>query len=160
MSQHADFQKRNGSGTHDVLQLHAKVQQGLTELVFVGDESGSMYALAKDTVGGFNSMLRKNREADGKANVSAVFFSDGTRVALDRVPIEHVRPLNRCDYEPGGSTALLDALGGAISHMAKVQSYQPEGFRAEHVVFAVITDGYENASHRYTYARVKRMIQG
>lgn len=158
MSQHADFQKRNGSGTHDVLKLYGKVQQGLTELVFVVDESGSMYDLAKDTVGGFSSMLRKNREADGKANVSAVFFSDGTRVALDRVPIEDARPLNRCDYEPGGSTALLDALGGAISHTAKVQSYQPDGFRAEHVVFVAITDGYENASHRYAYVRVKWMI--
>lgn len=144
----------------DVRKFQGKVQKGLTELVFVVDESGSMYDLAQDTVGGFNSMLKKNKEADGRANVSAVFFNGGSRVAIDRVPIEQVRPLKARDCEPEGCTALLDALGGAISHTALVQSCQPEGYRAEHVVFVVITDGLENASRTYSYSRVKRMIEG
>ncbi|MGN0070722.1 MAG: hypothetical protein ACI361_02645 [Atopobiaceae bacterium] len=149
-----------GRQGRDVRKLQGKVQKGLTELVFVVDESGSMYDLAQDTVGGFNSMLKKNKEADGRANVSAVFFNGRSRVAIDRVPIEQVRPLKARDYEPEGCTALLDALGGAISHTALVQSCQPEGYRAEHVVFVVITDGLENASRTYSYSRVKRMIEG
>lgn len=149
-----------GGEDRDVLRLHGGTRRGLTELVFVVDESGSMYELAGDTVGGFNATLERNRRLDGEANVSVVFFNDRPHVAVDRRPIEDVRPLGRRDYQPGGCTALLDALGGAISHTAKVQACQPDGYRAEHVVFVVITDGLENASHRYGYGRVRRMVEG
>ncbi|MGN0077125.1 MAG: VWA domain-containing protein [Parafannyhessea sp.] len=158
-AKHGRSEARGGED-RDVLSLGGGVRRGLTELVFVVDESGSMYDLASDTVGGFNSTLERNRRLDGEANVSVVFFSDRSRVAVDRRPIREVRPLGRGDYRPGGCTALLDALGGAISHTAKVQSYQPDGYRAEHVVFVVITDGLENASHRYGYGRVRRMVEG
>lgn len=147
------------SHNHDVFELSGRVQRGLTELVFVVDESGSMYDLQDDTVGGFNSTLQRNKQVDGQANVSVVFFSDRSRVAVDRKPIQEVRPLRHRDYQPGGCTALLDALGGAIRHTAQVQHYQPDGHLAEHVVFVVITDGLENASTTYTYARVRRMVQ-
>lgn len=163
MSQHGygnGTRNRYGSGRvdHDVPEPGGRVRPGLTELVFVVDESGSMNALRDDTVGGFNVTLEKNRRLDGEANVSVVFFSDEARVACDRRPISEVEPLGPDDYQPGGCTALLDALGGAIKHTALVQSCQPDGWRAEHVVVVVITDGLENASHSYTYDRVRRMV--
>lgn len=152
--------RRYGGGRdRDVLELAGRVRPGLTELVFVVDESGSMHALRDDTVGGFNATLEKNRRLGGEANVSVVFFSDESRVACDRRPILEVEPLGPDDYQPGGCTALLDALGGAIRHTALVQSCQPDGWRAEHVVVVAITDGLENASHGYTYDRVRRMVE-
>ncbi len=135
------------------------MKKDLTELVFILDKSGSMADLVKDTVGGYNSLLKQNREAPGEALVSTVLFDHRVEVLHDRVPIDQVKPLTEKDYVPGGCTALLDAVGGAIRYHERVQKILPEEYRPEHTLFCITTDGLENASKRYGYAQVKRMIE-
>lgn len=131
----------------------------LTEIVFVIDESGSMHGLEDDTIGGINALLERNREVGGRAYFSTVLFNTQTRVLHDRVDIAEVPPLRERDYRPNGCTALLDAVGGAIGHIDRVQRYMPAGHKADHVLFAIATDGLENASHKYSYRQVKQLIE-
>lgn len=133
-------------------------KKDLTELVFVIDKSGSMTGLESDTVGGYNSLLKSNREGEGEALVSTVLFDNDAHVLHDRVSIEQVRPLSERDYVPGGCTALLDAVGGAIRYHERVQKNLPESLRPERTLVCIATDGYENASKKYTYPQVKHMI--
>lgn len=135
------------------------MKKDLTELVLIIDKSGSMHGLETDTVGGLNATLEKHRALPGEAIVSLVLFDSSSQVVLDRVPIADVKPLTTDDYRVGGCTALLDAVGDAVQFHAKVQKILPKSHRAEHVVFVIITDGMENASHRRTYAEVKRLIK-
>lgn len=130
-----------------------------TEIVFILDASGSMAGLEADTVGGFNSLIEKNREEPGEATVSTILFSDGSRVLHDRLDIREVPALTRADYRCCGCTALLDAVGGAIGHVDLVQRVQPRGHAADRVLFVITTDGMENASRRFTYPQVKKMIE-
>ena len=130
-----------------------------TEIVFILDASGSMSGLEADTIGGFNSLVEKNREEPGEATVSTIVFSNTSRVLHDRLGIREVPRLTSRDYRCYGCTALLDAVGGAIEHVDLVQRVQPKGYRADKVLFVITTDGLENASRRYTYPRVKRLIE-
>ena len=130
----------------------------VTELVFIIDQSGSMSGLEKDTIGGFNSMLKKQRNNEGVCHISTIFFADESKVIHNRKNIESVEPLTDNDYCPGGCTALLDALGDAMKHTAKVQEMLAEDERADKVMFVIITDGQENASRRYTANEIKRTI--
>ena len=135
------------------------MKKGLTELVFVLDRSGSMAGLEKDTVGGYNTLLKKNKEMPGEAHVSTVLFNQESKVLHDRVDIQKVDPLTERDYVPMGCTALLDAVGGAVRYMGNVQRILPDEYKAEHVLVVIATDGYENASRTYTYREVKSMIE-
>lgn len=130
-----------------------------TELVLIVDKSGSMHGLEADTVGGLNATLEENRKLPGEAFVSLVLFDNASEVVLDRMPLQKVRPLTTADYQVGGCTALLDAVGDAIRYHKRVQKILPKSHRAEHVVFVIVTDGMENASTHRTYAEVKRLIQ-
>lgn len=130
-----------------------------TEIVFILDASGSMRGLEDDTVGGFNSLIEKNREEPGEATVSTILFSGDSRVLHDRIDIREVPRLTRRDYRCYGCTALLDAVGGAIKHVDLVQRVLPAGLRADRVLFVITTDGMENVSRRFTYPQVKRMIE-
>lgn len=130
-----------------------------TEIVFILDASGSMRGLEDDTVGGFNSLIEKNREEPGEATVSTILFSNDSRVLHDRIDIREVPRLTRRDYRCYGCTALLDAVGGAIKHVDLVQRVLPAGLRADRVLFVITTDGMENVSLRFTYPQVKRMIE-
>ena len=134
------------------------MKKNLTELVFILDRSGSMCGLESDTIGGFNSMLKKQKEAEGEAIVSTVLFDDKMRVIHDRFNINDVAPMTERDYYVGGCTALLDAIGRSINKIVNVQRHLPEEAKAEKVIFVIITDGYENASREYTYDKIKRMI--
>ena len=135
------------------------MKKGLTELVFILDRSGSMHGLEADTIGGFNSMLEKQRNAQGDALISTVLFDDEMIVLHDRVPINQMRAMTDKDYFVGGCTALLDALGGAIHHIGNVHKYARNEDVPEHTLFIITTDGMENASTRYTAQRVKQMIE-
>ena len=135
------------------------MNKGLTELVFVVDRSGSMGGLESDTIGGINATLAKNRTVEGEANVSIVLFDTTFDTIVDRKPINEVANLTTKDYQVRGCTALLDALGDTIKHIAQVQGYMPDEYKAERVIFVITTDGLENASSRYSYADVKRMIE-
>ena len=135
------------------------MMRNLTELVFIVDRSGSMAGLESDTIGGLNATLQANREVDGNCNVSIVLFDNSSNVLVDRQPIERVENLTPQQYRVGGCTALLDAVGDAIRYTARVQHILPEEYRAEHVIFSIITDGLENASRRYSYPLVRQMIE-
>ncbi len=134
-------------------------QAAFTEIVFIIDRSGSMAGLEEDTIGGFNSLIEKQKHEPGKALVSAVMFEDDCDVVLDRVPLNKVRPLTRRDYTPGGCTALLDAVGGAIHHIGNLHKYADEKDRPDKTLVVIITDGMENASRRYDFRRVRHMIE-
>ena len=135
------------------------MKKGLTELVFILDESGSMSGMEADTIGGFNSMIEKQRREAGEAYVSTVAFANESRVIHDRVSLEQVEPLTRQQYTPSGCTALLDALGGAIHHIGNVHKYARPEDVPEHTVFVITTDGMENASRRYSYDQVRKMVE-
>ena len=128
------------------------MRKGLTEVVFILDRSGSMSGLEADTIGGFNSLIRKQRKEEGEAIVSTVLFDDACDVIHDRVPIAKVENLTEETYFVRGCTALLDAVGGAIHHIGNVHKYAREEDRPEKTLFIITTDGLENASRRYTYA--------
>ena len=130
-----------------------------TELVFILDRSGSMAGREKDTVGGMNSVLDEHRKADGETNVSIVLFDDRCEVLYDRTPIERVAPLTTKEYYVRGCTALLDAVGGGIKHIKRVQKAMDKKDRADKVIFVITTDGLENASRIYDYAKVKNLIE-
>lgn len=135
------------------------MKKNLTEIVFILDESGSMCDLTSDTIGGFNTMIRKQKTEEGEALVSTVLFSDTSKVLHDRVKIEDVAPMTERDYEAHGCTALYDAIGGAIHHIGNVHKYAREEDVPEHTVFFITTDGMENASHIYGQKKVKDMIE-
>ena len=134
------------------------MKKNLTEMVFILDRSGSMQGLEGDTIGGFNAMLEKQKLEEGEAFVSTVLFNDESSVLHDRVDIQKVAPMTRKDYFVGGCTALLDAVGEAIRHIANVHKYAREEDVPEKTVFVITTDGMENASCKYTYEQVKKMI--
>ena len=135
------------------------MKKNLTEMVFILDKSGSMAGLEADTIGGFNSMIERQKKQEGEALVSTVLFSNGSKVIHDRVDIARVAPLTEREYFVGGCTALIDAIGGAIHHIGNVHKYAREEDRPEHTVFVITTDGMENASHIYASDEVKQMVE-
>ena len=135
------------------------MDKNLTELVFILDRSGSMGGLESDTIGGFNSLLEKQKKVEGKCNLTTVLFDHDYELLHDRINIQAVSPLTEKDYYVRGSTALLDAVGRTISKIEHVQETTAEEYRAGKVMFVIITDGMENASREYTTKKVKSMIE-
>ena len=132
---------------------------GIVELVFILDRSGSMHGLEKDTVGGFNSMIKKQQAQEGECYVSTVLFDSSSEVLHDRIGLADVPEMTEKEYAVGGSTALIDALGGAIKHIKTVHKYaRPEDVPVR-TMFVITTDGHENASHIYSGSDVKKMIE-
>ena len=135
------------------------MQNNITELVFIMDRSGSMSGLEKDAVGGFNSMIERQKKLDGKVYVSTVLFSNSAEVLHDRIDISEIAPMTERDYQVGGCTALMDALGGAIHHIVNIHRYARPEDVPEHTVFVITTDGLENASREYSAEKVRSMIK-
>ncbi|MCC3668904.1 vWA domain-containing protein [Terrisporobacter mayombei] len=133
------------------------MKNDLTEVVFILDRSGSMSGLEGDTIGGFNSMLKKQREEEGKANVTTVLFDDEIEMLHKRVNIKEIKNITSKDYYVRGCTALLDAIGYSINFMINVQKNKKQE-KAKNVLFIITTDGYENASKEYSYEKIKKMI--
>ena len=131
----------------------------ITELVFILDRSGSMSGLERDTIGGFNSMIEKQRKEDGECYVSTVLFDNYSEVLHDRVKLSEIKPMIDEDYTVRGCTALIDAIGGAIHHIGNVHKYARPEDVPENTIFIITTDGQENASHRYSAEKVKKMIE-
>ena len=131
----------------------------MTELVFILDRSGSMSGLESDTIGGFNSMIEKQKKEEGEAVVSTVLFDNESVVIHDRLPLDRVPHMTEKEYFTRGCTALLDAVGGAIHHIGNVHKYARKEDVPEKTLFIITTDGYENASRRYDYEKVRRMIE-
>ena len=135
------------------------MKKNMTELVFILDRSGSMAGLEDDTIGGFNSMIQKQKNEPGEAYVSTVLFDNVSEVIHDRKAIQEIEPMTRNEYYVRGCTALLDAVGGAIHHIGNVHKYAREEDRPEKTLFIITTDGMENASRRYSYTQLKAMIE-
>jgi uncharacterized protein YegL len=135
------------------------MKKGLTEVVFVLDRSGSMGGLESDTIGGFNSMIDKQKTEPGEALISTVLFDDKTEILHDRMPLSKIGKMTDKEYFVRGCTALLDAVGGAISHVKKARKAMPKDERPEKTLFIITTDGMENSSRHYTYNRVKELVE-
>ena len=135
------------------------MKNNITEIVFILDRSGSMSGFEADTIGGFNSTIEKQKKKDGKVYVSTVLFDNESEVIHDRVEIGEIQPMTREDYQVGGCTALLDAIGGAIHHIGNIHKYARPEDVPEHTIFIITTDGMENASKHYTYEKVQAMIK-
>lgn len=135
------------------------MRKDLTEVVFILDRSGSMSGLEADTIGGFNSLIEKQKKEEGEAFISTVLFDDRTEVLYDRVPVRKVEPMNDSQYYVRGCTALLDAIGSSIHHIANVHKYAREEDRPEKTLFIITTDGMENASRMYSYGEVKKLVE-
>ena len=135
------------------------MKKGLTEIVFILDRSGSMSGLEADTIGGYNSMLDKQKKEEGDALISTVLFDDRTEILHDRKDIEKVERITEKEYCVRGCTALLDAVGGTIHRIGNIQKELPEEDRPEKTLFIITTDGMENASKEYSYDKVKKMVE-
>ena len=135
------------------------MKKGLTEIVFILDRSGSMSGLEQDTIGGYNSLIRKQKSEKGEVIISTVLFDDQTEVLHDRVQLDKIKPMTEDEYYVRGCTALLDAVGGAIHHIGNVHKYARKEDVPEKTLFIITTDGMENASRRYSYEKVKHMIE-
>lgn len=136
-----------------------KTKNNITELVFILDCSGSMHGLENDTIGGFNSMIEKQKNEDGKAYVSTVLFESTSHVLHDRIKLKNVPEMTMADYVTGGSTALIDAIGGAIHHIENIHKYARQEDVPAHTMFVITTDGMENSSTKYSSDEVKKMIK-
>ena len=135
------------------------MNKNLTEIVFILDRSGSMGGLESDTIGGYNSLIAKQKKEEGEAYISTVLFDDRTEVLHDRVKLEKVQPMTDKEYFVRGCTALLDAVGSAIHHIGNIHKYAREEDRPAKTLFIITTDGQENASREYSYERVKAMVK-
>jgi uncharacterized protein YegL len=135
------------------------MKNNVTELVFILDRSGSMGGLEADTIGGFNSMIEKQRKEEGECFVSTVLFDHESFVLHDRVRLSELKPMTSQDYVVRGSTALLDALGDAIHHIGNVHKYARSEDVPQNTLFVITTDGMENSSRRYTAEKVKKMVE-
>lgn len=134
------------------------MKKNTTEIVFILDKSGSMAGMEKDTIGGFNAMIEKQKKEEGNALISTILFNGSSTVIHDREDVNRIRPLSEKEYRVGGCTALLDAIGGAIHHMNTVYRYARREDIPEHTIFVITTDGMENSSRHYDKYAIQNMI--
>ncbi len=135
------------------------MKKGLTELVFILDKSGSMGGLEADTIGGYNSMLAKQQAVQGECRITTVLFDNNYELLHDRIDLQAVSAITEKEYQVGGSTALLDAIGRTIHKIGNAQKHTADGYRAEKVMFVIITDGEENSSREFSAEKVKAQIE-
>ena len=139
--------------------MHRANLEDTMELVFLLDRSGSMSGLERDTIGGFNAMIQKQRKQKGNVLVSTVLFDNETKVLHDRIEIQKIPMMSEHDYTVRGCTALLDAIGGAIHHIGTIHKYAKPEDVPNHTMFIITTDGMENASRRYNSDQIRQMIE-
>ncbi|MCR5323870.1 MAG: hypothetical protein K6E85_11445 [Lachnospiraceae bacterium] len=157
--------KKKGSGKKEIgkKETGKRDEKKLTEIVFILDRSGSMGGLESDTIGGYNSMLEKQKNEEGDAIITTVLFDDRIEVLHDRVPLKKVKPITGKEYFVRGSTALLDAIGTTINHIKNVQKEaedeEDNNEVPEKTLFIITTDGMENASREFNYDKVKKLVE-
>lgn len=134
-------------------------EKRIMELVMILDESGSMYGMEKDVIGGYNRLLEENKNGEYEVYVTTVTFSNNYRIVVDRENIADVKPLEANDYRPDGCTALLDTVGDIVGHISTIHRYLPDEAKVDKTVVAITTDGEENSSHRYTYQEISKLLK-
>lgn len=157
--QEQTMEQNSKTGTEEEDRKRRSNEKNLTELVFLLDRSGSMRGLEADTIGGFNSLIEKQKKEEGDAVISTVLFDDHQELIHDRVSLHKIPLMTEEQYYVRGCTALLDALGDAISRIGTVHQYAREEDRPHKTLFIITTDGMENASRRYSYDRVKQLVE-
>lgn len=135
------------------------MKKNLTELVFILDRSGSMYPLTEDTIGGFNSTLEEHKQGEGEVLVTTVLFNSESVILHDRKPIAEIAPITEKEYSASGCTALIDAMGSTIKHIAKIHKYAKPEDVPEHTIFVITTDGMENASCVFSAEEVRKLVE-
>lgn len=143
----------------NIRKKNAFMNKNLTEVVFILDRSGSMSGLERDTIGGFNSMLEKQKIEKGRVLISTVLFDNEIEVLHDRILLEDVKPMTDKDYYVRGSTALLDAVGETIKRIKTIQKYARDEDKPAHTLFIITTDGEENSSRHYDYDEIKEVVE-
>ena len=141
-----------------IQQEDRNMKKNLTEVVFILDRSGSMSGLESDTIGGFNSMITKQKKEEGEAYITTVLFDDKIETLHDRIEIGKVEPMNDSQYFTRGCTALLDAIGRTVNHISDIHKYAREEDRPEKTIFIITTDGLENASREFSYDKIKKLL--
>lgn len=145
--------------SYNKLKEDISMKKGLTELVFILDKSGSMSGLESDTVGGYNSMLEKQKMVEGECHITTVLFNNNYELLHDSIDIREVSPITDKEYHVGGSTALLDAIGKTVHKIDSAQKHIADDYRAEKVMFVIITDGEENSSREFSAEEIKTLIK-
>jgi len=135
-----------------------KNTNNICELVFILDRSGSMAGLENDTIGGFNSLIEKQKTQEGECYVTTVLFDHMSETVHDRVKLSEIAPMTREQYYVRGSTALLDAVGSTINHISDIHKYIRKEDVPAKTLFVITTDGMENASRKYTADAVKKLV--
>lgn len=135
------------------------MNQNLTEIACVLDRSGSMEAMKAEAIGGFNAFLEAQKNAPGEVRFTLILFDNEYLKVIDHQPLQTVPPLTEETFVPRGSTALLDAMGRTIDEIGDRLAKTPEHERPGKVIIACMTDGFENASRRYSNEKVAKMIE-
>lgn len=135
------------------------MKKDLTEIVFILDRSGSMSGLEADTIGGYNSMIKKQKKEAGEALITTVLFDDVQEVLYSREKLEKVEKMTERQYFVRGCTALLDAIGTTMHSISEKQKEMPKEERPSKTLFIITTDGMENASQHYTFEKIKQMVE-
>lgn len=135
------------------------MNHSLTEIVFILDRSGSMEAMIEPAISGFNRMLHEQQQVPGLARFTLVLFDDQYELPYHSAPIAEVVELDTSTFVPRGSTALLDAIGRTIDELGAKLANTPDADRPNQVILAILTDGEENASTRYTWQDVAKRIR-
>ena len=134
------------------------MNKNLTEIAFILDRSGSMAPVTEAAITGFNEFLRDQQKTEGQARLTLVLFDNEYLVPLDCIPVQEAVTLNTRTYVPRGSTALLDAIGTTIDRLGARISTMPEPDRPGQVIVAILTDGYENSSEKFTWKDISNKI--
>lgn len=137
------------------------MKSGYSKIVFILDRSASMRSMKQTAIDGYNGFVTEQASLPGEADITLVLFNHRYERQL-AIPLHEAvgSPLDESSYAPAGTTALLDALGRSIVDIGNELSLLPEDQRPEKVIFAVMTDGEENASHDYKdSADIAKMIQ-
>jgi hypothetical protein len=134
------------------------MKKDYTDINIVLDRSGSMESIKSDTIGGFNSFLNEQKKVAGEATITLVQFDDIYEEVYKAIPLSNAPLLNNDTFIPRNTTALLDAIGKTIVQTGNRLAAMSEDNRPEKVIFVILTDGLENASHEYKIEQINRMI--
>ena len=130
-----------------------------TDITIILDRSGSMGTISEDAIAGFNRFIDDQSAQPGEVRLTLVQFDDRIEILHDAISLADVPPLTQDTFKPRGATALHDAIGKSIRQAKTRLAALPEAERPAHVIFAIITDGYENASHEFDRQLVADMIR-